>query len=95
MQRTNPFARALAVMALVQAAAGDALKLAEIPAYKSRGKGRGQHSGKKWGPRPSYRDMVQVDHATRGTIFVQKDNGYREVARRMRQIETGKLRVSA
>lgn len=84
MQRSNPFARAAALFAVVQAAAGDFAKLSQIPEYESRGKGRGLHSGKKWGSRPSWRDMVRV-----GGRWMQKENGVREVARRQRQIAAG------
>lgn len=69
------------LFSLIAAAMGDAAKLALLPEYQSRGKGRGLHTGKKWGPRPSYKDMVQ--HAN--GLWYQKENGDREVARRVRQ----------
>lgn len=86
--KSNPFKRAITLMALVQAAAGDMGRLAALPAYESRGKGKGLHSGKKWGPRPSGRDMVQVQTASRGKVWLQKENGNREVLRRQRQLGT-------
>lgn len=88
--KSNPFRRASMLFALIQAAAGDLGKLAALPDYKSRGKGKGLHSGKKWGPRPSYRDMVK----TEGGRWVQKENGAREVARRQRQIASGQLQIA-
>lgn len=86
MHRSQPFARAIALFALISAAAGDTLKLASIPEYRSHGKGVGKHSGKKWGS-PSSRTIDP--HTGR-----QKENGEREVARRRRQIASGMLRVS-
>ena len=77
----KPFSRANMLFALITAARGDVLKLAALPEYRSRGKGKGLHSGKKWGPRPSYKDMVQKDNG----LWYPKDNGNREVARRVRQ----------
>lgn len=85
------FARSRALFALIAAAMGNASKLAALPEYRSRGKGLGRHSGKKWGPRPSYRDMHVVKTATRGEVWLQKENGAREVARRQRQIARGLL----
>lgn len=69
--KSNPFRRASILFALIQAAAGDLGKLAALPDYKSRGKGKGLHSGKKWGPPPSYRDMVKTESGR----WVQKENG--------------------
>lgn len=92
MQRSNPFARAIGIFALIQAAAGDFAKMAAIPGYQSRGKGLGRHSGKKWGGRPSYRDMVRVDTGNRGFKWVQKENGARECNRRMGQIDRAESR---
>ena len=86
--KSSPFKRAIALFALVQAAAGDMGRLAMLPAYESRGKGKGLHSGKKWGPRPSGKDMVQVHTATRGKVWLQKENGTCEVLRRQRQLGT-------
>jgi hypothetical protein len=83
----KPFARSIALFALLASIKGKGLlpnALDPAFAYKSRGKGKGLHSGKKWGPHPSYqRDMVQ--HAN--GLWYQKENGAREVARRLRQAE--------
>lgn len=86
------FARAAALFALVQAAMGDMAKLALLPEYKSRGKGLGRHSGKKWGPRPPMRDMVRVKTETRGEVWLQKENGDREVKRRLYQMARNEAR---
>lgn len=75
------FARAHMLFALIAAAMGDPAKLAALPEYTSRGKGKGLHTGKKWGSRPSYKDMVM--HAN--GLWYQEENGAREVARRVRQ----------
>lgn len=80
------FSRSIAMFALIQAAMGGASKLAALPEYRSRGKGRAGHSGKKWGPRPSGKDMVIVKTETRGEVWLQKENGNREVARRLRHL---------
>ena len=77
----KPFARSLMMFDLIQAAMGDPAKLAGLPEYKSRGKGKGLYTGKKWGPRPSYNDMVQHSNG----LWYQKENGARECARRVRQ----------
>ncbi len=47
----QPFSRALAMMALIQAAMGDAAKMATIGQYKSRGHGRGSPS-RRYGNKP-------------------------------------------
>ena len=47
----QPFSRAIAMMALIQAALGDSAKMAAIGAYKSRGHGRGSPS-KRYGNKP-------------------------------------------
>lgn len=47
----QPFSRAIAMMALIQAAMGDSLKLAAISPYKSRGHGRGSPS-RRYGNKP-------------------------------------------
>lgn len=73
------------MFALISAAAGNAEKMSAIPGYRSRGKGMGKHTGKKWGT-TSHRN---VDQRTGR----QKENGEREVARRLRQIDTGILRL--
>ena len=77
------FARSKAIFDMIAAAMGDISKLSGIPEYRSRGKGLGKHSGKKWGPRPSGRDMVLCDDG----LYRQKENGTREVARRMAQMD--------
>jgi hypothetical protein len=45
---SKPFARAIAMFALISAAMGDSLKLAAIGPYKSRGHGRGK-PGRSYG----------------------------------------------
>ncbi len=47
----QPFSRALAMMALIQAAMGDAAKMAAIGQYKSRGHGRGSPN-RRYGNKP-------------------------------------------
>ena len=80
MQKSKPFARAIAVMGLISEAMDIAmpmlrqLAMTAIPEYKSRGKGLGKHSGKKWGSWPSGK-------------YTQVFNGKRECERRMRQTE--------
>ena len=76
------FSRAKALFGLIAAAMGNASALAALPEYVSRGKGRGAHSGKKWGPHSSSRNM----HVVNGK-WVQIENGAREVARRLRQAD--------
>lgn len=71
MKKSSPFARASAMMALI-ASAGIHAALAKMGEYESRGHGRGGHSGKKWGPRPSGK-------------YSGVGNGARECQRRMRQ----------
>lgn len=48
---SKPFARAIALFALISAAMGDSLKLAAIGQYKSRGHGRGSPS-RRYGSKP-------------------------------------------
>ena len=80
MRISNPFKRAHAMMAIIQAALASAnpqLALAGIPAYQSRGKGKSRPFVKSWaswsqrrrngGPKPPI-------------------NGYYECARRVRQM---------
>lgn len=73
MSKSNPFARAAAMMALI-ATAGMAEALSKMGEYKSRGHGQGGHSGKKWGPRPSGK-------------YDGISNGNRECKRRMNQMQ--------
>ena len=80
MQKSKPFSRSIAIMGFVQAALMHTmpqlreLAMRAIPEYKSRGKGLGKHSGKKWGSWPSGK-------------YAQVFNGKRECERRMRQTE--------
>ncbi len=67
----QPFARAIAMFALVQAATGDMTKLAAIGQYKSRGHGRGSPS-RRYGNKPG----KYMPH-----------QGKQECARRLRQQE--------
>ena len=87
MQKSRPFARALNMLSLI-AAIGLPATIAKAGEYRSRGKGLGRHSGKKWGSPPSYRDMVRVKTETRGKVWLQKENGARERIRRQRQMGT-------
>lgn len=85
MLRSTPFGRAIAIFAALAAVSRgsftpEQFALANTP-YRSRGKGLGRHSGKKWGGYPT-------DWLGRGT-------GIREAARRRRQIADGTLQVSA
>lgn len=66
---SKPFARAIAMFALVSAAMGDSLKLAAIGPYKSRGHGRGSWSANNHKSRSKY-----MPH-----------QGKQECARRLRQ----------
>ena len=79
----KPFHRALALASAI-AKFGSITAIAELGEYMSRGKGRGGHSGKKWGPRPSYRYMVRIER-NGNIVWVQRENGERECARRVRQ----------
>lgn len=85
--------RAIALFAMIKEAASDPMLLANLPGYVSRGKGKGKHTGKKW----SLSSGANMTHVkVRGKpMWVQKENGDREVARRLRQINAGKLQVSA
>lgn len=83
MSYAQPFARATAIFAAIQACAhatftAEQFKLAHTP-YRSRGKGLGRHSGKKWGGYP--------------TNWLRYGTGLREQARRQRQIEAGIIKV--
>lgn len=77
MQR-SPFKRIITLMqalaAAVAAGMPHRLALEQVGEYRSRGKGLGRHSGKKWGPPPS----GKYDGVT---------NGRRECERRMRQMD--------
>lgn len=91
--KQNAFKRAITMMQALSAAFAlpvmqQQAAFAKIGEYRSRGKGLGRHSGKKWGPRPSGRDMVRVKTADRGEVWLQKENGTREVLRRQRQLGT-------
>lgn len=66
-----PFSRAIAMMALVQAAMGNFDALAKIGPYKSRGHGRGSPL-RRYGNKPG----KYMPH-----------QGKRECARRLRQLE--------
>lgn len=79
MQRAKPFHRALSMMQLI-AQIGMHAAVALTGEYRSRGHGRGGHSGKKWGPQPSGR-------------YARTFNGRQEVARRQRQIAKGIVHV--
>lgn len=70
--KSSPFARAIAMMAIV-ASEGANAALMKMGDYQSRGHGRGVYSGKKWGPRPSGK-------------YAGVTNGRRECERRMRQM---------
>lgn len=85
------FARSKAIFAMIAAAMGDVSKLVSVPEYRSRGKGLGKHSGKKWGPSPSWCDMVKGDDG----LYRQKENGAREVARRLAQMARKSARIDA
>jgi hypothetical protein len=88
---TQPFKRFISLMGLLASCATPAersIQLALAGGYTSRGKGRGGHSGKKWGPQSSNRNMQVVDGQWR-----QIENGARERARRMRQIQKGIIHV--
>jgi len=88
MQQASPFYRSRIVFAALSALASSGFgsvpphiaAIANTP-YRSRGHGRGLHSGKKRGTSPS----GKYDGVT---------NGRREVARRLRQIAAGQLQVS-
>lgn len=67
----QPFARAIAMFALIQAAMGNAEALAKIGPYRSRGKGRGAPS-RRYGNKPG----KYMPH-----------QGKQECARRLRQQE--------
>lgn len=90
--RSNAFARAIALFVMIKEAASDPMLLANLPTYVSRGKGKGKHTGKKWSL-SSGANMVMVKVRGRDR-WIQKENGDREVARRLRQINAGKLQVS-
>lgn len=83
--RSSPFARAILLMqALAAAAVGSPERMIAIRAaqgYQSRGHGRGERSGRK-----------QWRHAC--TNWKAHMNSEREVARRLRQIQKGILRVN-
>ena len=70
MSRSNPFARATAMLQLVLAAMGNPAKLAAIGTYVSRGKGRGSPP-RRYGNKPG----KYMPH-----------QGKRECARRVRQM---------
>jgi len=91
--RSTAFARAIALFAMIKEAASNPMLLANLPEYVSRGKGKGKHTGKKW----SLSSGANMTHVkVRGKLmWIQKENGDREVARRLRQINAGKLQVSA
>ncbi len=80
MQRNSPFARAIAAFAAIAAVARGAFTAQEFVVanapYHSRGKGKGLHSGKKWGPPSSGRYAGAV-------------NGEREMARRRSHLARG------
>lgn len=85
MLRSAPFARAILMIQALAAVSSrrftpEQFLLANTP-YRSRGKGRGGHSGKKWGGYP--------------TNWLGRGTGIREAARRRRQIAAGTLQVSA
>jgi hypothetical protein len=80
------FARSRTLFALIAAAMGDDLALSRLPEYVSRGKGRGAHSGKKWGPTSSNANMRSVNGR-----WVQKENGKRECERRVSQMDRNLL----
>lgn len=90
--RSTAFARAIALFAMIKEAASNPVLLANLPAYVSRGKGKGKHTGKKWSL-SSGANMVVVNVRGRDR-WIQKENGDREVARRLRQINAGKLQAS-
>lgn len=81
----RPFYRAFALMAALSAAASGSMEyvaaMNAAEGYRSRGKGLGKHSGKKWGARSS-------------GWYSGVSNGEREMARRQRQIAAGTLQVS-
>lgn len=83
--KSSPFYSSRAPMAALAAAlSGSAEYIQALNAaqgYCSRGKGLGQHSGKKWGSSSSGR-------------YAGVSNGEREMARRQRQIATGMLKAS-
>lgn len=88
MQKSKPFARAIAMLtaiaALPMALRSNQLAMRDVAGeYRSRGKGKGLHSGKKWGPTSSNRNM----HYTNGR-WLQIENGARERLRRQRQMGT-------
>jgi len=78
---SQPFARAIAMFALIANAGKNATALAAIAPYVSRGKGRDKFSG------------LAINH--RQTTFknVPVGGGKREVARRQRQIASGMLQA--
>lgn len=91
---STAFARAIALFAMIKEAGSNPMLLANLPAYVSRGKGKGKHTGKKWSL-SSNANLIKVATTWRGVRWLQKENGDREVARRLRQISAGKLQVSA
>lgn len=80
MKQGTPFYRSRAVVAAISTLLGDGYSLhsalAQIPAYVSRGKGKGKYSGKKRGNKT-------------GRTYAA--NGKRECARRVRQMASGQL----
>lgn len=79
MNKSQPFARAMHIAAMAMAAmqSGIAGAMNNVPAYTSRGHGRGVYSGKGNG-NPGTNWMA---------ILKGKTNGKRECARRLRQME--------
>lgn len=86
--KSIPFKRAIMMMSAISAAVSagmsHALAAASVGEYRSRGKGRSGHSGKKLGPPSSNRNMHVVDGR-----WLQIENGKREVARRQRNMARG------
>lgn len=84
MQHT-PFKRAIGMMRIISAALAAGMSipaaLASVGEYKSRGKGRGGHSGKKWGPWPSGK-------------YARAFNGPRECQRRHNQMFRAGIRTA-
>lgn len=83
--KSTPFKRAIlmmhAISAAISAGMSPAFAAANAGEYKSRGHGRGGHSGKKRGPVSYNRNMHVVDGR-----WLQIENGKRECERRMRQM---------